>query len=257
MDKNYFLNLFEYENEFLLAAIWDDLNLCLDISFPVITNYFVPPQIWKILDNISSKFNLKLKLLGLNEECEKKLVIFLPTNYAEFIETDIIFFKIDGTNKFKTLTHKDFLGTIMSLGLKRETLGDIIVKDNIAYSITLKDTYDIIKKEISHINKIPVTFSECSKESVPKLEFKIINETTSSLRLDSIIASILNLSRSLSTNLIENGDVSLNYLIEKDKSKTIKENDIITIRKKGKFLFCNINGETKKGKLKIAVKQYI
>lgn len=257
MDKKTFFKSFENENDFLLAILWENLNLCLNINFPVSTNYFFSPQIWKNLNNILPNFNLKLSLIGLQEECEKKLIIFSPSDYNDEIEKNIILFKICGKNKFKNLEHKDFLGTIMSIGIKRETLGDIFVKNNTAYSITTEKIYNILKKEISHVNKIPVIFSECTESNIPNLEFKTINETISSLRLDNFVSSILKISRNIAVSLIENGEVFLNYQIQKDKSKYIKEKDIITIRKKGKFIFSKIFGETKKGNLKISVKQYI
>lgn len=257
MNKKNFSNFFKCENEFLVASIWDDISLALEIQMPIYTNFFVPPQIWLPLINEIKIPNLNIKTFSLNTESEKKVLCFIPKDISFMTENDLLFFKVNGNNRFKKLEHKDFLGTFMSLGIKREQIGDIIVKDNIAYSITFKNVFEILQKNITHINKIPVTFYECSEEDIPPIEFNLLHSTVSSVRLDNIISAILNISRTQTVNLIENGEVLLNYNIEKDKSKVISINDTITIRKKGKFIFKEILGENKKGKLKIIIKQYI
>ncbi|MEG0235747.1 MAG: YlmH/Sll1252 family protein [Cetobacterium sp.] len=258
MNKKYFFNLFPNEDEFLIASIWEDLSLCLDIDYPVYGSIFLPPQIWTKLYDVCTSINLEIYTLGLTPDSEKKLVIFTPKFFdSSSLEEVVTYFKIDASNKFKTLQHKDFLGTIMGLGFKREILGDIIVKDNIGYCITTKDIFNIIKNNLSQINTIPVNISTISTSQIPQLEFKEITDTISSFRLDSIIASIANSSRNISTNLIESGDVLVNYNIEKSKNKIINIGSVITIRKKGKFILEKNLGENKKGKFKILIKQYI
>lgn len=258
MNKKYFFNLFPNEDEFLIASIWEDLSLCLEIDYPVYGSIFLPPQIWTKLHDVCESINLDVLTLGLTPYSEKQLVIFTPKNFNfSHLEEVVTYFKIDASNKFKILYHKDFLGTIMGLGLKRETLGDIIVKDNIGYCIATNDIFSIIKINLEQINTIPIKISTISTSQVPQLEFKEITDTVSSFRLDSIIASIANSSRNISTNLIESGDVLVNYNTEKSKNKIVNIGSVITIRKKGKFILEKNLGENKKGKFKILIKQYI
>ena len=258
MNKNYFFNIFPNEDEFLIASLWEDLTLCLEIGFPIYTTSFISPQIWTKLSEISNQFNLQIFTLGLTPTSEKKIVAFAPKNFSETnLEFPVKYFKIVGTNKFKTLHHKDFLGSIMSLGLKRETLGDILVQDNIGYCIAFQDIYDIIKDNLHQINTIPIKITDVSCLEIPKPQFKDISNAVSSLRLDSVIAAIGNFSRNISTDLIESGDVSVNYSIEKNKSKITNIGSVITIKKIGKFILYKNLGETKKGKFKIIIKQYI
>ncbi|MGL5277674.1 MAG: YlmH/Sll1252 family protein [Cetobacterium sp.] len=258
MNKKYFFNLFPNEDEFLIASIWEDLSLCLEIDYPVYGSIFLPPQIWTKLHDVCDSINLDVHTLGLTPYSEKQLVIFTPKNFDfSLLEEVVTYFKVDASNKFKILQHKDFLGTIMGLGLKRETLGDIIVKDNIGYCIATNDIFSIIKNNLGQINTIPIKISVINTSEVPQLEFKEITDTVSSFRLDSIIASIGNSSRNISTNLIESGDVLINYNTEKSKNKTVNIGSVITIRKKGKFILEKNLGENKKGKFKILIKQYI
>ena len=75
--------------------------------------------------------------------------------------------------------------------------------------------------------------------------------------MDNIIAAAINNSRSKSLELIEAGEVSINYTVSKDKSLLLKEGDIISVKKKGKFIFDKLIGENKKGKYKVLIKKFV
>lgn len=258
MNRKFFLNLFKNEDEFLIASLFEDISLCLEIEYPVYGNCFLTPSILLKLTDFCKTINLEVFKYGLTQNSEKQLVVFVPKNFdLNLLEPPTTLFKIDASNKFKKLEHKDFLGSIMSLGLKRETLGDILVKDNIGFCIALTSVYSIIQNSLKQINTIPIKISTIEKNEIPELQFKEFSETVPSLRLDSIIASISNISRNISVNLIETGDVMINYNIEKNKSKIVEVGSIITIRKKGKFILFKNLGENKKGKFKILINQYI
>lgn len=259
MNKKTFLSLFSGIDEFLIASLFDDISLCETIDYPIETKIFYPPSVWKILEMRHIFSNLSFICKGLNNYSERKNIIIFPKDFEkEDMVSSIIYFKIDCTNKFKTLEHKDFLGTIMSLGFKRDYLGDLIIKDNVCYSITTKEFFKIISDNISHINKIPVSISEVTSLEIPEFNFKEIINTISSLRLDSIVsACIPTLSRNEATLLIEKGDILVNYITIKDKSFNIKEKDIISIKKYGKYIFEQTLNITKKDKIKILLKKYI
>ena len=256
MDKKGFLNLFKNDDEQIIVKLWEDIELAQSMDYFIETDIFYPPNIWSVLEKTNIN-GMRFLVSGLNETSEKKNIIIIPKDFqGENPEFQLIFFKIDGTNRFKELLHKDFLGTIMSLGIKREILGDLIVKENIAYGVILKEKFNLIKN-LEKVSNIPVKIFEISKDEVPKGEFKEILITVPSIRLDSIIGEIANTSRQKSVSLIEEGLVMVNYNIQKSKSLDLKEGDVITIKKVGKFIFENIVGENKKGKIKILLKKFI
>lgn len=256
MDKKGFLNLFKVEDEKIVVKLWEDIELSNSIDYYISTEEFFPPNIWDILEKTNIN-GMRFLLKGLTNESEKKNIIILPRDYSgEEPEFELTYFKIDGTNKFKTLVHKDFLGTIMSLGIKREVLGDLIVKDNVAFGVIHKEKFHIIR-DLEKVGNVPVKISEIEEGEVPQSEFKDIQITVPSPRLDSIVGEIANSSRQKSTALIEEGLVMVNYVIQKSKSFEVKEKDVITVKKVGKFIFENTLGENKKGKIKILLKQFI
>lgn len=257
MDRKKFQNMFAGIDEFLIATICDDIELCENIDYPIYSKYFYPPQICKKLSELNLG-NIDFVLCGLNENCEKNMIAITPKSFPK---TELIFpvkfFKITNKSKFKTLEHKHYLGTIMSLGIKRELIGDLIVEDNICYGIVDDEIFSFLSTNLTEIAKNPIIFEESCKDDIPEFKFQEIIDSVSSLRLDNIVASMINNSRSKSLELIESGEVSINYTISKDKSLLLKEGDIISIRKKGKFIFEKLIGENKKGKYKVLIKKFI
>lgn len=255
MDRKKFKVSFEGHDEFLIASLCDDIELCEEIEYPVYTKYFYPPQIIKkILDMTIG--NLKFEKYGLNDDCEKNMIAIYPSEFEEILDFPVVFFKIQNKSKFKTLAHKDYLGSILGLGLKRELLGDLIVEGDFCYGIATEESFKIIEEKLDVVGRNPVEISKIIREEVPQMKYEEISTTVTSLRLDNIVPSIVNLSRNKSLELIESGLVSVNYSVEKDKSRILKEKDVVTIYKKGKYIFIKQIGESKKGKLRIYINKF-
>lgn len=258
MDRKKFVNSFPGNDEFLLASLRDDIELCEEIDYAVYTKFFYPPQIWSKLLKENFIPHITFKAVGLNESSERKLIAIFP---QDFEEDDLIFpikyFKILGNNRFKELLHKDFLGTIMSLGIKREFLGDIVVKDGDCYGMIEENLFSLLSENITTVGNIPVKIMEIERDEIPHGSFEEMVESVSSLRLDALVGSLAKGSRNSAVELLEEGLVTLNYNLERDKSKSVRPGDIISIRKKGKFIFEEILGESKKGKTRILIRKFI
>lgn len=248
-------SLFSEIDSTLIGSFCDDIELCQQIDYPVYTKYFYPPQFWNRLDNI--KEDVEFEKIGLNNSCEKRMIVIIPKGFdRSFLEFPVKFFKIINSSKFKELEHKHFLGTIMSLGIKREILGDLIVKNGVCYGIINEELFDFLVDNLKEIGKIPIKIEEISFQEIPESEFIDIVESVASMRFDVIVSALGNFSRNEGSEKIEVGEVLLNYIIEKEKSKIVREKDIISIRKKGKFIIESILGETKKGKTRILAKKF-
>ncbi|MEH1738828.1 YlmH/Sll1252 family protein [Fusobacterium varium] len=255
MDRKKFQSLFYEIDEFLVGAICDDIELCEEIDYPVYSRYFYPPNFWSRLESLN--MGVKFSFLGINSNCEKRMVGIYPKDFdSTILSFPVKYFKIANGSKFKELEHKHYLGSIMSLGLKREILGDLIVKDGICYGIINEELFMFLKENLKMIGKIPVEVEEIVSEDIPETEFKELVESIASLRLDVVTAALGNFSRNGAIEVLESGDVTLNYNTDKDKSKVVKEKDIISIRRKGKFLIDSVLGESKKGKIRVLIKKF-
>ena len=155
--------------------------------------------------------------------------------------------------------HSDILGTLFSLQIDDSLFGDIIVTNNHYYFYTFRNmqTYfemEFTKIKNSHIELIEKDLDYLKNYQPNFLEIKVI---TSSLRIDSILAKIVKTNRDSIKDLIKDKKVIYNYDILKDNAKQIKEGDIFSVRKVGKFKFNKIIASTKKENLIISILQYI
>lgn len=157
------------------------------------------------------------------------------------------------------LTHRDYLGSLMGLGIKRECIGDILIlKKGQALVFVREEIADYIKSELKSVRRDSVKVSDyeldTSNFTVKKDE---VTFTISSLRVDNIVSSLARCSRSEAVALIEDDKVFVNHLSIKKPSANISEDDIISIRGIGKFIYKGISGTTRKGNLIISVLHYI
>jgi len=237
-----------------LEKIENCIELAEKTDMIVYSKQFFPISQLNKLKHHELNFSFK----GLNEDCEKKLLAVYP---KDFTEEDLFFpvkyFKIEKKSKFIELEHKHYLGNILALGLKRESLGDLIVKNGHCYGIILENMFDFLKENLLRINFSPVEIIEIGEKEVPQNEFKELNIRLSSLRLDSLVSELTNLSRALSVNYIDLGNVQVNYEIQREKSYRISIGDTVIIKKYGKFRIEEENGLTKKDKVKLIVRKYV
>lgn len=155
------------------------------------------------------------------------------------------------------LNHRDFLGALMNLGINRNTLGDIIVKDNVGYLFCLNTISQYIIENLTRIRHTSVSckivddlpdFVNAEPESEELL--------TSSLRVDTIVASLYKLSRNNVSELFSKEKVFINSRVVTKESVNLKENDVVSVRGYGKFVFCNPLRQTKKGRCVVEIKVY-
>ena len=156
--------------------------------------------------------------------------------------------KIINTSKFTAPSHRDYLGSILALGIKRNKLGDLPVCEEIA---------DYIISNLETVGKSPCKVILLEEDFIPFTpEFKEEIILIPSLRLDSIVSKVMKLSRSKAQDVIEAGKVLVDYNTIRDKSKEVLSGERITIRGVGKFILGDIVGNSKSGKYKVIIKKY-
>jgi len=155
------------------------------------------------------------------------------------------------------LNHRDFLGALMNLGIKRETLGDIFVKGNEACLFCIDSMAEYITENltrIKHTTVIATVVEDVSNITEPTLEDKLIQ--VNSERIDAVIAKVYNLSRGDALDLFPKNLVFLNGRLCTENAKNLKAEDKVSVRGFGKFIFSNVAGVSKKGKTNCLIKIY-
>lgn len=200
------------------------------------------------------------RFIGGYQEAEKALALFGSEEICGYeAEPPIAYLKIAPVNpKFSDpLSHRDFLGALMSLGIRRSVLGDILVKDSVAYTVCLENMAGYFCENI-----VSVRHTTVFCERIDGFPLDIIPEpvessfVVASERLDSVISALYKLSRSESKNLIDHEKVLVNGTVNLRSDYRPNTDDIITVHSKGKFLYIGMEQETKKGRLRCKAKIY-
>lgn len=155
------------------------------------------------------------------------------------------------------LLHRDFLGALMSLGIKRSCVGDIKIADGEAVVFLKSDISDYVISQLDKIGSVGVKL-DCADAVDIQIDDDIsyLNITVSSLRLDNVVSEVLNLSREKSSQAIKSGLVSVNHTVKQSPSFQLKAGDSVVFRGKGKFVIDELVGESKKGKKKLIIKKF-
>ncbi len=249
------------DDKILYSKILEQLMFCQK-KYEKTFSEFLPPLKANEILTIIKKLNTfeKIEIFGGYEDAERVMLGFCP-EYLEIEKSDfpISIIEIEYNEKYsKELSHRDFLGSLIGLGIDRSKIGDIILNENKAICFVQKDIASYIEFNLQKVGstKIKIKYSSLEKYPIPKQNFEEKNIIISSLRLDSILAHSFNLARGKTSDLIKGEKAFLNWALETSPSKIIKENDIITLRGFGRIKILNILGKTKKDRIILNIIKY-
>lgn len=156
------------------------------------------------------------------------------------------------------LSHRDFLGALMSLGIKREVLGDILTEDGRAVVFATDAMADYIISQVETVGRVRVEFSRAPEAAVPSVErFEMLSGTVASARIDCILGCALKISRTSAADLVRRRLVNVDFLECTNISKVLAQGQTLSVRGSGRFFIEAIGPFTKKGRLAIKIKKYI
>lgn len=254
ISREYIIKAFSKEESIDALRVYDKFRLASDRDINVFTNSFLSPNIWSFFyENFNSNI-LKVDTNGVFKESERRVISF---NNLYETQYPIVMLVVEGNSNFNELTHRDYLGAILSLGIEREKLGDIVINNNKAYVPVMDDIWSYIYNNLTKIGKTPVRVKIIENYSeVPTTRFQEEVVIVTSLRIDNFICKLAKISRSKAIELIDTGKILVNYGKIKNKSQEISKGTRITIRGIGKFIVGDIIGETKSGKQRVIIKKY-
>lgn len=203
-----------------------------------------------IINNMNTK-GIEVIFDGGFIDAEYKRAIFMPVGFkADF---NIKVYEILYNHKFHDFNHRNVLGSLMSLGIKRESIGDIVFIDKKIYFACTEEIEAYILNDFKMVSHASIELKEI-KDKI-KVERNIIEQTVivSSMRLDVIISTVYNMSRNEANEFINSGLVNVNHLECLNNSKLLKENDVISVRHKGRIYVNEIIRKTKSDRLAIKI----
>lgn len=218
------------------------------------TDFFNPKEIEYATDILNVNNQINYNITGGYENAERR-IIAMGQYMDEYTSIDYIdMYKI--TNYGDDVTHRDILGAVLNLGIDRKKVGDIAIYEKYALIVVKKTVSEFIKLNLTKIKKNNIELEKinlCENMNI-EIPKEIIQESfisVSSMRLDSVVSAMLNISRSKSVNIISKGYVKLNHEKIIKNSEVIEEYFLISIRGYGRYRIKEIIGKSKKGRQKI------
>lgn len=154
------------------------------------------------------------------------------------------------------LTHRDFLGSLMGLGLEREVFGDILLQGNTGYVFCLDAMAPFIQENLTQVKRTSI---RCFPAMPPSQAFQlpdIAPYLVPSLRLDALVAAVYDLPRSQGKALVENEKVYIDSRLVRSPSESVREGAKVSVRGYGRFQYEGVLGETQKNRLRVGIRVF-
>lgn len=241
----------ENNNDIIHRA--EDLARRCDKTNAVTLSGFLSPAEQYGVYSWAQRFPPPCKILyeGGRPECERKAAFFLPCYQAEddFSAADYIR-AVKVTAGYGMPGHRDYMGAVLGLGIKREWMGDIWVMESTAYLFCMPSVEGFLLNNLDKVGRFGVKAASIALADVPPPEKKVLKVSFSvmSLRLDAVTAGMFSLSRTEAAKLIAEGRVSLNYVETLRTDAGVKVGDVISLRGMGKGEITELGGLSRRGR---------
>ena len=244
------------EKEYLKARLFDSIRQVLNRNVPKFVGFL---DEWGAAVGVQAAKNSRVRymLYGGYEGAERVFFGAFP-DWCEPLPEQFPVVKLKIVNKGnRILSHRDILGALMSQGIERDTVGDILLNEKNSIAFVSATVAEHIIANVSKIADCGVEIMVDESDYLPwSNSFTELTDTVASLRIDCAVAAIAGVSRGKATEFIESGMVAVNGLEMIKVSREISVGDVLTIRKKGRFIIDNAEDVTKKGRIVLKYRKY-
>lgn len=253
----------------LYSGLNDKLVRCVEDGYITFSDFLDEYEQSEVLKQFSKSSGCNLIIYSVNKNFERAMAVFVPSflNISNSQELKD-FFEENGTcpikcilikkDRFSSLSHRDYLGALMGLGIERKMLGDIIVFPEGAYVFVNEKITKYILENLNSVGRGSVQVEET--DFLPEsdtLNIKTITVTVASMRLDNIVSSAFNISRTKASQAISEGLVFQNGVQTDKPDLKVAVGDKIVLRKKGKSVIKDIVGKSRKDRYVVQIDIYI
>ena len=267
MDKQQILKEYrKQEDKMCLSQILDKIEFSKSKQKIEYTDFLDMYQV-SLVENFFRKIKFKnYKLYGGYEEAERKVAIIYPEkydeemikkNYNKILKVVKIILPEEEKGKY---SHRNYLGGIVKIGLKREKVGDIVVSKKGAEIITLTEFSKILLQQLPSLTRFEnskIIEKEIDKLEIQEVNIEEVKIIVPSLRMDNIVSDLIRTSRNKAVEVIKQERVFVNGQNETKPSKLIKIGDKITVRGKGRFVVKQIEGTTRSGRTVLVIEKFV
>ena len=251
MKKREFIEQFaaSEEDKLLLAHVLDKEALCIARDIPT-SIHFLDLRQQSLIRTAAKSFSVPPVLWGGFEDAERKMLFFLPS-YMDSPPENSISLLCAAHSAPQPPTHRDYLGSVLGLGLSRDGIGDILVTKDSAQLLVSAELADFILTNLTSAGRTRLSVTELpiSALTVPVTDTVEKTVTLSSLRIDAAVSAAFGVPRSVATAAVESGAIYVNDLIVSKSSFSISEGDKIKWHRHGRVYLERIGGQSRKGRI--------
>ncbi|MER3494891.1 MAG: photosystem II S4 domain protein [Mastigocladus sp. ERB_26_2] len=248
------------ENRDTVARVIDQAEQAIKTWEVVLTDFLSPPELAEIQQAFNRLTEVQLLAWGGYPQAERQRIAIARSELSlDLSQVAIAALDIAGNFLFDTATHRDFLGAMLGTGINREKTGDIIVLgERGAQAIVVPELVEFLEMNLKQVRSVPVKTQriDLSELKVREPKKKELTTVEASLRLDAIASAGFGISRSKMVELIDGGDVRVNWKEITQASSQVKTGDLIAIRGKGRLEVGDIS-VTKKDRYRVQLTRYM
>lgn len=246
------------EDKWLSARVADAITLCDRQSCPHFVGFLDEGQRAQVMPLLQREKAVSFRFFGGFDGAERTVLGVFPP----FIEPEDALFPLR-VLKFSyraqaALSHRDFLGTMLSCGIRREAVGDIVCGAGETIAVVSEEVAPFLQQQIEKVGGEGVTVTTADGETLTvERRFQSISATVASPRLDNVVKALMGCSREKAAAAIVGGLVSVNHVPCDAVAKTVIEGDILSLRGVGRFRIEALSAHTKKGRLFLSAQKYL
>ncbi|MFK8242300.1 MULTISPECIES: YlmH/Sll1252 family protein [unclassified Facklamia] len=223
---------------------------------PYLSGFLTPREAMITEQLVATNDDLSVSFNGGYENAERKRALIVPSYYEpSFADYNLCLLEVKFPVKFAEITHGRILGTVLSTGIDRQRIGDIMT-DGTYWQLILDDTIsEFIKTNVTKIGNVGVHLENIEIDSLltSNEQWEITTIISSSMRLDALLSKVYNISRQRAKEAVAAGYVKMNFAEMSRGDIEVKLNDIVSLRKYGRFWVKSVDGVTKKDNYRLTV----
>lgn len=251
------------KDKLIKAKIEDRILQCRD-GYYVTSTGFLDSHEQSVAGSLAKHAaGVRTLLYGGYEDAERRMLVCMPADIPmraeDAVEGLIQVLRVSRPAGSRELTHRDYLGSILGLGIERRLVGDILVRDDGADIFIVPEIGNFLLQEYIQAGRCSVRteLADVADAVIPELRTEMISDTVSSVRLDSVVASAFRISRSKAADAVRKGMVSVDHAECLKPDAGVNEGSAIVLKGKGKAVLAETGGESRKGRIRIKIKKYI
>ncbi|WP_216855205.1 YlmH family RNA-binding protein [Paenibacillus alba] len=259
MSKELYGHFHPDEHHFVDKA-WDWVERAAEQHAVKLTDFLDPRQAFILTSLVNRHPDVHCRLDGGYSAAERRRALIAP-DYRPLDGEDMamsVLSVASGDGKFLTLEHGDYMGAILGLGMKRDKVGDIHVIEGGCHCLVTQDAADYLHLNLSQVHKVHVQTELLPLDQLELAQVSLdeITLSVASMRMDGIVSDVFRLSRAKVLTPIQAGRCRVNWKLEEDPSKPLKEGDMVSMQGFGRFKVLEVEGVTKKGRIRVKIGKF-